>query len=324
MNGDNLEDMIVGNYDGYVYMYTRKADKTLNAAVKLNTKSGTPIKNNAKWEKGTYAAITDWNNDGLKDLVIAFHHYNDPQDTKKCVSLFLNVGTKTAPLFEDKGIIQAGGAEINKFWFQCPQVADLNMDGKKDFLLGHSGWEGETPNGTGYLWYYENSGTDAAPVLKAGVKLMLKNGMAIQDTGLKNLNNFCVCQWDNDGVWDLLVVHEDWKNPGEFRGEPQRPTIRILKGVVPTGFAEENNAMHKVSLPDLYITGNNAVVLKNSAGMSLSIYSITGKLMNSYKKGEYTGESLRSDMHRFSPGAYVYSFFCDNKRVSGGKLFKGE
>ena len=319
MNGDGLEDLIVGDYSGYINMYTRKTDGTLNTKVQLKTASG-PIQNKANWEDGIYPAIADWNNDGLKDMVVAFHHYGSG-DITKCVTLFLNVGSATNPLFEEKGDILAGGKPINQFWFQCPQVADLNKDGKKDLLLGYSGWNGASTNGTGYIEFFENSGTDAAPVLKAGVKLMLKDGTPIQDKGLKNLNNLCVVNWDDDGVWDLLVIHEKWTG----RGEPQQPTLRILKGWIPgTDIKNKESPNVNVSLPCLAMSGPR-VVLENYEGMGLTIYTVTGKLIIRYDNKSLKAATVQKDLAGLSSGTYIWYFNSQvNKGYSGKIIINGQ
>jgi len=194
------------------------------------------------------------------------------------------------------------------------------MDGKKDLIVASSGWI-SLPNDVscpGYVWYYENTGEDDDPVLAAGVKLMLKNGTAIQDTGLKNLNNFCVCHWDDDGVWDMLVIHEDWENPFKPRGEEQKPTLRILKGHVENVPISMNKVEGNTRIPSLYIGKNERIILHNHSGLNLTVYTIDGRIIGEYRKGEYSTQSLRKAFVALSPGMYIYTFLMGIQRISTG------
>ncbi|MDP2898682.1 MAG: hypothetical protein Q8Q12_19255 [bacterium] len=49
--------------------------------------------------------VTDWNNDGKKDLIVG-------QLSGGKVRLYLNQDTDTAPVFKDFSYLRAGGAEI--------------------------------------------------------------------------------------------------------------------------------------------------------------------------------------------------------------------
>lgn len=80
-----------------------------------------------------------------------------------------------APLFIYSGDIKANNETI-QLPHACPCVYDWNGDGKKDLLLGHY-----PKNKPGAINYYENSGTNNAPILKAPVP-MKANGVDISVT----------------------------------------------------------------------------------------------------------------------------------------------
>jgi hypothetical protein len=60
-------------------------------------------------------------------------------------------------------LVSAGGAPIGGDYDTTPAVADFDADGKKDLLVGQFSY--------GYINFYKNTGTNAAPVLNAGVQL---------------------------------------------------------------------------------------------------------------------------------------------------------
>ncbi len=52
--------------------------------------------------------VTDWNNDGKKDLVVGQWQFGGGK-----IALYLNTGADAAPVFSKPEYLKAGGAEIN-------------------------------------------------------------------------------------------------------------------------------------------------------------------------------------------------------------------
>jgi hypothetical protein len=52
--------------------------------------------------------VTDWNNDGKKDLIVGQWQMDGGK-----IALYLNRGTDAAPVFSKPEYLKAGGAEIN-------------------------------------------------------------------------------------------------------------------------------------------------------------------------------------------------------------------
>ena len=70
------------------------------------------------------------------------------------------------PAFEKGVKVQAGGKDIEIAVGHCvPAAADWNGDGKKDLIVGH--FAGKPGN----IKLFLNKGTDAKPVLAAGVDM---------------------------------------------------------------------------------------------------------------------------------------------------------
>ncbi len=76
-------------------------------------------------------------------------------------------------------------------------VCDYDNDGKRDLLVGDGDY--------GYVYFYHNTGTDANPRLKAGVRLLV----GINPLTVSPRATPCVYDWDGDGLNDLLCGNGD-------------------------------------------------------------------------------------------------------------------
>lgn len=68
---------------------------------------------------------------------------------------------------------------------------DFNHDGKKDLLTGEN---------SGNIRFYENVGTDSAPVFN-GYTFIMVNGVKFDSGSYSWIH---VTDWNNDGMWDIL------------------------------------------------------------------------------------------------------------------------
>ncbi len=113
---------------------------------------------------GSYAipCVADWNGDGRKDLIVGYRYADK-------VALYLNAGSDASPVFTNYVNLQAGGADIYIPGSGCgapaPFVCDYDGDGRRDLLVGDGA--------SGYVYFYRNTNTDAAPILAPGVALMV-------------------------------------------------------------------------------------------------------------------------------------------------------
>ncbi|MCX6879524.1 MAG: VCBS repeat-containing protein [Verrucomicrobia bacterium] len=153
--------------------------------------------NGAGLDVGDYAipCVADWNGDGRKDLLVGYRVLATPTLGDK-VAMFLNTGTDTAPVFGQRSLLQANGADIQVPGSGCgapaPWVCDYDGDGRRDLLVG----EGNS----GYVYLYRNTNTDAAPILAPGVRLL----MGASPVSVSSRATPCVADWDADGLNDLL------------------------------------------------------------------------------------------------------------------------
>jgi hypothetical protein len=181
-DGDGRKDLIVGERNGHIRIY-----------LNTNTDSDPGFSGYTLVQEGSrdfdcgYNAtpfIVDWNNDGRKDLLCG--------EESGRVYLLLNTGTNSAPLFADTLFLQDGGNSLDANSRTAPAVCDWNNDGKKDLLVGES---------AGRIFYFENQGTDSAPLFDGSV-LLQAEGVNID---VERYSRFDVSDWDNDGVADLIV-----------------------------------------------------------------------------------------------------------------------
>jgi hypothetical protein len=186
-NGDSKKDLLTGEYNGNVriYLNTGTDDNPAFSGYTLLQVAG------SNFDAGSYSAIciTDWNNDGLIDVLCG--------DSSGGVWLLPNSGTPTSPLFNVKVRVQDGAGNLDPGGTTCPAVGDWNRDGKKDLIVGET---------YGNIFYYENQGTDDAPVFNGWEKLKVGHtypGAYTIDVGYYSRPD--LADWDEDGVLDLLV-----------------------------------------------------------------------------------------------------------------------
>jgi hypothetical protein len=171
----------------------------------------------------TYAipCVTDWNGDGKKDLLVGYQ-------TAGKIALYLNSGTDAQPIFTNCANLKTGDG--NDIFFPsggcgapAPWVCDFNGDGKRDLLVG-SGSDGT-------VWFFQNTNTDAAPILAPGVQLKVGTNILT----VTNRATPYVCDWDEDGLPDLLCGAGDgyvyfFKNTNTVQAPIYAPGVRIQAG----------------------------------------------------------------------------------------------
>ncbi|MDI6782448.1 MAG: VCBS repeat-containing protein, partial [bacterium] len=161
--------------------------------------------------------VIDWDNDHKKDLIVG--------DVDGYVTYFHNSGTNTAnPEFSSGFRPQRTATQemidIKVDGYAVPVVFDWNMDGKKDLIVGDF---------HGKVWFFANTGTDAAPVFGTPTQMLSNN--APLDVG-QYAAPF-VCDWNHDGQKDLLVGNENglcllFINTSSAVGTPTLGTATIL------------------------------------------------------------------------------------------------
>jgi len=178
-NEDGFIDLLVGERNGYVWLFLNDASSAgipvLNTGVRIKANSvDLDVGNNSSPD------VVDWNNDGIKDLVIGCENYE--------VRVYLNIGSNSEPEFGSYSVID------NVSQYRCtPEAFDLNGDKKKDLLIGEQ---------TGYVYYYENSGTDEDPSFNTYSTIKTESGGDVKVGAGAQIH---LADWDEDGFIDILA-----------------------------------------------------------------------------------------------------------------------
>jgi hypothetical protein len=206
-DADDRKDLLIGQADGTVKIYLNigtDTAPTFDAGQWLNTRSTTlDVGNRATPD------FVDWNNDGLTDLVVG--------GLDGYIHIYLNSGSTGGipPSFDtmfSTGYLALQGEEYLRVPTDrsSPVIMDFDGDGKKDILTG---------NTEGQLFFYQNIGTDEAPLF-SGYSQVTANGVPIDLSG-NTRSRPSVCYWNGsrDGYLDVLIGYGDGK-VHLYRGKP--------------------------------------------------------------------------------------------------------
>ena len=199
-NSDGRNDLIAGG-ERNTFFYFRNTTNNLNPIFADN-------KHLLKHDGGTVRSdICDWNNDGKKDILVA--------DMSGALTLYLNQGTDSNPVFKSGTKLQANGKPIDGTNWNSVHVCDWNNDGKKDVIFGmgtsgNSNGQSEWPatsgnsNKGGFL-FYKNIGTDSEPVLAYPDWVKSGMGEAAYPINYTRPNLGSYVDWDGDGKKDFIL-----------------------------------------------------------------------------------------------------------------------
>ncbi|MDW7674358.1 MAG: VCBS repeat-containing protein [Bacillota bacterium] len=184
-NGDGNKDLLVGAFDGEVYLVENvgtDGEPRFAEVVNLYTNDQQLL------SVGEYSAplVYDYDGDGLFDLLVG--------NWLGRVQLYLNKGSKTEPKLTKAGYIAVGndGRNLKVSGDAAPIIADWDNDGAPDLLVGES---------TGKVIFFKGT--------KAGNRLSFDEGVELLETeGPVKVNEFAApfaVDWNNNGGLDLLV-----------------------------------------------------------------------------------------------------------------------
>ncbi|HEU0093826.1 MAG TPA: VCBS repeat-containing protein, partial [Vicinamibacteria bacterium] len=209
---DGRIDLLAGDSDGFVWFFrnTTGALAPIFAPGVRLLAGGRPLRVYGEEPDARAAGyarvdVTDWNEDGRKDLVVA--------DGRGWLWLFLNRGTNAAPVLGEGQRLSANGHPIDGTSRGSVLVRDWDGDGRKDVIFAMVGegpsatydWPPRLPDRTserGFL-YYRNFGTNAAPEL--GAPKWIKAGPDAVEIDLLRPNLGDFVDWDGDGKKDFIA-----------------------------------------------------------------------------------------------------------------------
>jgi hypothetical protein len=190
---DGRKDLLVGEAEGNIRLYLNvntDSDPSFDGGTLLEAG---PAGSKTVIDVGqrTTPAVVDWDNDGRRDIIVG--------NKDGLVVLFRNAGSDDAWDLEAGVAILDGGEDLVVPSLRAsPHVEDFDGDGRKDLLLG---------NTAGQIVIYFNTGTDSAPLFD-GYSSIGSDGSPIDLAGDLRSRPF-VCDWNDDGIMDLLVGYGD-------------------------------------------------------------------------------------------------------------------
>lgn len=186
LDNDGKTEILSGSWPGEISLFERSGKTGFTKTILKDT-SGSQL--NCGKATATWAA--DWDNDGDTDLLVG----NFDGEVK----FVRNVGTKKQAKFEPPEEISSKDSKIKLQGGDAgPCVADWDLDGKQDLLVG---------SGTGEVFWYQNIGTKKEPALSSPIPLLGQKGKryAPEANRIGTRTKPCVNDWNDDGKPDLLV-----------------------------------------------------------------------------------------------------------------------
>jgi hypothetical protein len=257
-NDDGLEDIIVGDRNGYISYFRRTGSgvndltsegKIAAGGTAINVGSNSAPACVYVHHDGSRERL-DWNEDGKCDMLVGLQG-SYPSGSN--LRIYLNQGTNASPVFT--GYENIPGTYGYRF---CPQVVDLDGDGKKDVVAG---------NNDANIVFYQNTGTNEAPVLAAGVNLQ-SNGTAID---LYSGTRLWVDDWNSDGILDLLVSDYNgyvYKFLGQETGVGDFHYAGVNSGFAVNPVSNPASGMFAVNLQGVW--GSTAIRVYDASGRQVA------------------------------------------------------
>ncbi|MCK5036261.1 MAG: T9SS type A sorting domain-containing protein [Candidatus Sabulitectum sp.] len=283
-------DLILSNYYGKLFLYTRQSNGTL-------TEEPVLCGDGYEIDMGYWCgpALVDWDENGHLDLIVS--GYGSGMFTNR-FTLFMNTNEDPdSPVFTFNNISKI--EPVFHRWRQGIRVFDLNIDGKKDLINGSE---------TGEVYFHENIGTNASPEFDGKVLLATASGAI--DIGSRS--RACLLDWNDDGVPDMII--------GENGGN-----LYLALGVPGVGNEEQTEEEIANEVMSLSVLENPSSGLhipvqfsSPSAGMIvINMFDLHGRLLEEREYAIEAGaSSLSLDASGLPPGVVILRAVLGNSSVS--------
>ena len=322
VNNDNIRDLVVSpntennseNFESIMVFLNTAED---------NNPSFHYTQNNFLQNKtldfgsGAYPATIDYNNDGLKDLIIGNYGYFSNSNPSSQLALLRNIGSQTEPNFEviDRDFGGLGTIPLDTILNQSvkgifPTLADLDNDGDVDLIVGDN---------NGKIHFFKNI---ANPGQDAEFELQNVNFFNI-DIG-QHSTPF-LFDMNGDNLFDLIIGQVNGTiSYAENSGTLYEPIFNTINEDFGGISVNNDESLYGFSTPYVYAENNEINILIGSESGQIYHYrSVNNDLSLNF-------ELVSDDFQNLSQGkntALVYEDFTnDGKRdmflgMQSGGLF---
>ncbi len=170
-------------------------------------------------------------------------------------------------MFQDSTPVLFNGSPLS-YWRTIPVLLDLDLDGKKDMVLG--GWYSD-------IRFYANTGTNANPAFEEYIYLVLPDSQTFLNG---NPPRIAFADWDGDSDLDMITC--------DYYG-----SVFLRENVTPTGVAEHGSQV--IQSHEFTFSPNPAVNrvvfrsrLAESGMVKVDVYTVDGRRVAS-PFGDYVG-----------------------------------
>lgn len=270
-NNDGFPDLIVGERDGGVWLFTGDSEGLLPGETIPMFSVG----------KNSSPLLVDWDENGFLDLLVGGYPLNG-DSLSGVMRLHMNTATSINELkfsFDYTELL---------FWNKyrtTQEMFDLDRDGDKDLILG---------NENGKIYFAPNVGTNSEPVFFDYFPLSA-GGIEI-DVGGKAREN--IDDWNEDGIPDLIIANTTTDKVQVFLGYD----MGIEDG---SGGLEPEFSVSGSPTTGLF---SAEIVLAEPQQLVLSVYDCQGREAMSYRVSSPQGHSsTQCNIGALQPGVY---FIC--------------
>ncbi len=244
-----MDDIIVGTREGGVHYFRRTIENDIYLVQEDSLKLA--------WRPldvglNSSPTVTDWNGDGLPDLVVG-----RLEGTDGGLFLFENAGSLGDPIFLTEDTVLCAGEPIG-LYYAYPDFHDMDLDCLDDLIVGA---------GDGLVSCFLNSGSPGAPLFEEQTCFVQENGDTIWIMGYVRPT---IADWNQDGIPDLLIG-----DSGGF--------VSWFPGIAPQSAGGEPGAQGEVTLSVSCNPVSGAAELTIGMGQtdepSLYVYSVSGRLI---------------------------------------------
>jgi hypothetical protein len=179
-NADGQQDLLVADGGGTVTLFLNKGGGRLDEGHRVMAR-GKPIRGAGR----ASVVVCDWNNDGLKDVVLA---------DEKGYYFHQNMGSPGNPVLEEAKPISFGGQSVTYVRPNLGSFVDWDADGKQDFIGCH--FENS-------IRFYRNIGSGKA---NTDPQFASPEGVVILHSWTPQMiSGVDVVDWNRDGDLDILT-----------------------------------------------------------------------------------------------------------------------